>query len=146
MGVRGAPTDETGAAAYLRLLALRLLTGLRSADGACVPRCLLRPSPGLGKTVSSSPTSSSFSSSHGCTSAAFTLPDVLIPVGSSEPACFGLPSSAPASTPLSLLLPIQCSRGFPQLQLAVETRASALASPRGGPASGGSAAGSFPML
>lgn len=40
--------DETCGAAYLRLLALpprRLLTGLRSADGACVPRCLLPPSP-----------------------------------------------------------------------------------------------------
>lgn len=41
-------TDETCSAAYLLLLVLlllRLLTGLRSADGACEPRCLHPPSP-----------------------------------------------------------------------------------------------------
>lgn len=101
---------ETCSAAYLRLLALpplRLLAGLRSADGACVPRCLLQPSPRhLGSEKSQQlSTSSSFSSSHGCTSAGLALPHVLIPVGSTEPACFCPPcrdpSSAPVSTPLS---------------------------------------------
>ncbi|KAK5869523.1 hypothetical protein PBY51_024232 [Eleginops maclovinus] len=37
--------DETCSVAYLFLMLLRLLTGLRSADGVCEPRCLQPPSP-----------------------------------------------------------------------------------------------------
>lgn len=75
-----------------------------------MPRCLLQPSPRHPGSENSQqlPASGSFSSSHGCTSAGFTLPHVLIPVGSTDPACFWLscrdPSSAPASTALSRCL------------------------------------------
>lgn len=147
--------DETCGAAYLRLLALpplRLLTGLRSADGACVPRCLLPPSPRHPGSENNQwlSTSNSFSSSHACTSDGFPFPHVLIPVCSAEPAAFWLsscrdPSSAPASTSLSRCLAavsfrfrfvILWSRPLPEIQLEVENRASALVSPRGGPAAG----------
>lgn len=106
--------DETCGAAYLHLLALpplRLLTGLRWADGACVPRWLLPPSPRHPGSENDQwlSTSNSFSSSHACTSDGFPFPHVLIPVGSVEPAALGVsscrdPSSASASTSLSRCL------------------------------------------
>ena len=139
--------DEPCAAAYLRLLALpplRLLTGLRSADGACAPRCLLPPSPRPPGPENNEwlCTFNSFSSSHACTSDGFPFPHVLIPVGSAEPAC-----SPPAATPplhLAVLVRrcrffrvlILCSRPLPEIKAEEENRASALASPRGGPAAG----------
>lgn len=138
-------------AAYLRLLALpplRLRTGLRSADGACVPRCLLPPSPRHpgSKNTQWRSASNSFSSSHACTSDAVRSPASSSPWAPRNLQLFGSP---PAATPplllrppgpgASLPFPVLCSRPLPETQLGEGSRASALASPRGGAAAGRSA-------
>lgn len=144
--------DET--AAYLRLLALpplRLLTGLRSADGACVPRCLLQPSP-------RHPGSKNNFHFHLLLLQSrlhvgwFYAPPRPHPRGLHETCGFSallrprplLCSCVRLTVPLPRCLLIQRACLFPEIQLEVGNRASALASPRGGPAS--ESGWSFPML
>lgn len=102
-------TDETCSAAYLLLLVLllRLLTGLRSADGACEPRCLHPPSspPWIENNLcfNGSPLPGPSPLITLTTWMRYAL-HVLIPTGSTNLQVFGSPPAATPPLPPSLLL------------------------------------------
>lgn len=146
---------DEAAAAYLRLLALpplRLLTGLRSADGAWVPRCLLQPSPRHPGSENNFHFQLLLLQSRLHVGWLYALPRPH-PRGLHGTCGFSalllrprllLCSCVRLTVPLPRCLLIQRACLFSEIQLEVGSRASVLASPRGGPAS--ESGWSFPML